>query len=33
MLRFSYGYGSRSADTLDRDFVRHVASVSFVGRL
>jgi hypothetical protein len=33
MLRFSYGYGSRSADSLDRDFVRHVASVSFVGRL
>jgi hypothetical protein len=33
MLRFSYGYGSRSADTLDRDFVRHVASLSFVGRL
>ncbi|MBC8028077.1 MAG: outer membrane beta-barrel protein [Steroidobacteraceae bacterium] len=32
-LRFSYGYGSRSADTLDRDFVRHVASISFVGRL
>jgi hypothetical protein len=32
-LRFSYGYGSRSADTLDRDFVRHVASLSFVGRL
>jgi hypothetical protein len=33
MFRFSYGYGSRSADTLDRDFVRHVASVSFLGRL
>lgn len=32
-LRFSYGYGSRSADSLDRDFVRHVASISFVGRL
>jgi hypothetical protein len=32
-LRFSYGYGSRSTDTLDRDFVRHVASISFVGRL
>lgn len=32
-LRFSYGYGSRSADALDRDFVRHVAALSFVGRL
>jgi hypothetical protein len=33
VLRFTYDYGSRENGTSERDFVRHVATLSFIGRL
>jgi hypothetical protein len=33
LLKVAYGFGSRSSDAPDVSYVRHVASISLIGRL